>query len=211
MKIAGTARVTCPACGVAQDCVLIQSINAERDGATKQRLLDGELNVLACACGKRTQLAATLVFHDPSANWFGQVVPGGEQAMAAAARTMRASEAGGTYRLVPSQNALVEKVKLLDAKLEDWAIEMAKVLLLASLGGGELERVLLFDSIQWRTRTIHWVLFDHDGRDPTAMASPLAAYDKLAARSHGAPAADELRIDRAWGIEAVRVMIARAN
>ena len=203
--------MTCPGCGLAQECALIQSINAARDGATKRRLLAGQLNVLACACGKQIQLAATLVFHDPDANWFGQVVLGGEPEMASAARTMRAAASGGTLRLVPSQNALIEKVKLLDAALDDWAIEMAKVLLLASLAERDLSSVLLFDRVDREARVIHWVLFGGDGRDPRPMASPLAAYAKLSARSHGAPTADELRIDRAWAIEAVRVMIACAN
>ena len=78
MVIRGTARVTCPACGKAQDCELVQSINTRTNPADKQRLLAGELDVLACECGKRTQLAARLVFHDPDADYYCQVVPGGE-------------------------------------------------------------------------------------------------------------------------------------
>jgi hypothetical protein len=110
-------------------------------------------------------------------------------------------------RLVPSLNALVEKVKLLDAGLEDWAIEMAKVLLLASREDRDLERVLLFDGIDGAI--IRWVLFEPDGA--RIVASPIGAYAKLAARTQGRPAPLELRIDRAWAIDAVRTMIADAN
>ncbi|MBA3396806.1 MAG: CpXC domain-containing protein [Deltaproteobacteria bacterium] len=212
MAIIGTARVRCPACGLEQDAELVQSINTQKNPSAKQRLLDGELNVLTCACGKRTQLAANLLFSDPATDYLCQVCPGGDEAMAKAAETFRAVAAGarGPQRLVPTLNALVEKVKLLDAGLEDWAIEMTKVLLLASLGN-ELDRVLLFDSVDREASVLHWVLFDEDGRRPAPMASPLHAYTKLVTRTQGKPAPGELQIDRAWAVQAVREMISNAN
>src|SRR5262245_17529310 len=65
MVIRGSARVTCPGCGKKRDGELVQSINTQTNPRDKQRLLDGELNVLDCTCGKRTQLAANVLFHDP--------------------------------------------------------------------------------------------------------------------------------------------------
>src|SRR4051794_26999534 len=132
MAIVGLVRVRCPACDREHEHQLVQSINARREPEAKQRLLAGELNVLDCTCGRRTQLAATVLYHDPDAELWCQVCPGGEPAMAEGELAFRAAGATGTRRLVPSLNALVEKVKLLDAGLEDWAIEMTKVLLLAS-------------------------------------------------------------------------------
>ena len=67
MVVRGTARVTCPACGEQHDGKLVQTINTQTNPQDKQRLLDGELNVLACPSGKRTQLSANLLFHDPDA------------------------------------------------------------------------------------------------------------------------------------------------
>ncbi len=209
MVIRGSAQVTCPACGAKHDAELVQSINTQTNPKDKQRLLDGELNVLACTCGKRTQLAANVLFHDPDAHYYCQVVPGGEKAMDEAAAAFAASGVSGTLRLVPSLNALVEKVKLLDAGLEDWAIEMTKVLLLASIG--ELDRVLLFSAIDREAGVLRWVLFDEDGRTPEGVSSPLAAYEKLAARTQGKPSPTELRIDRAWAVAAVQKMVANSN
>ena len=222
MVIRGTARVTCPACGKQREGELVQSINTQTNPKDRQRLLDGELNVLACSCGKRTQLAANLLFHDPDAHYYCQVVPGGDRAMEEAAAAFAASGVSGTLRLVPTQNALVEKVKLLEAGLEDWAVEMAKVLLLASISpvgagppgsmiGGELDRVLLFEAIDREAGTLRWVIFDEDGRAPESVTSPLAAYEKLATRAQSKPAVTELRIDRAWAVEAVKRMVADAN
>jgi hypothetical protein len=222
MVIRGSARVTCPACGAKRDGELVQSINTQTNPKDKQRLLDGTLNVLVCSCGKRTQLAANVLFHDPDAHYYCQVVPGGNRAMDEAAAAFAASGVAGTQRLVPSLNALVEKVKLLDAGLVDWAIEMTKVLLLASISpagadaagsmiGRELDRVLLFDSIDREAGTLRWVIFDEDGRTPEQVASPLPAYEKLASRTKSQPRDTELRIDRAWALDAVKQMVAEAN
>ncbi|HEY5923459.1 MAG TPA: CpXC domain-containing protein [Kofleriaceae bacterium] len=211
MVIRGSARVTCPACGAKQDGDLVQTINTQTNPRDKQRLLEGELNVLACSCGKRTQLGANVLFHDPDAHYYCQVVPGGERAMNEAAAAFAVSGVSGTLRLVPSLNALVEKVKLLDAGLTDWAIEMTKVLLLASLTPVALERVLLFDAIDRDAGLLRWVIFDEEGRTPEPVSSPIAAYEKLASRTQGQPAATELRIDRAWAVEALKRMVADAN
>lgn len=217
MSIVGTARVTCPACGQERACELVQSINTRTQPEAKQRLLLGELNVLACDCGRTSQLGANVLYHDPDADYFCQVAPGGEAAMEKAARAFQAVGATGTQRLVPSLNALIEKVKILEAGLEDWAIEMTKVLLLASLAEPDLERVLLFERVDREdpatgdAGVIRWVIFDPRGEAPSIMSSPFAAYAKLASRTHGKPARQELRIDRAWAVEAVRAMISNAS
>jgi len=149
------------------------------------------------------------LYHDPDRDYFCQVCPGGEAAMAKGAEAFATIGAVGTRRLVPSQNALIEKVKLLEAGLADWAIEMIKVLLLASLGETDaLDRVLLFDRIE--DDRILWALFDGEGRSPRVVASPLAAYHRVIASSPP-PAASELRVDRAWAVAAVQAMIAAGN
>ena len=47
MGVVGVVHVECPGCGRAQDVTLVQSINTRTDADAKQRLLAGELNVLA--------------------------------------------------------------------------------------------------------------------------------------------------------------------
>lgn len=207
MAIRGTTRVSCPACEKPAEVELVQSINTRTDPKDKARLLAGELNVLTCDdCGKRTQLAADLLFVDPDHDYYCHVVPGGEAAMRDAEAVFSSVGSTGTQRLVPSLNALVEKVKILDAGLADWAIEMTKVLLLASIS--ELDRVLLFAAVDRDKRVLRWVLFDEDGRAPEPVSSPLDAYDKLAARPQEVT---ERRVDRAWALDAIKAMIAAAN
>ncbi|MBL0214075.1 MAG: CpXC domain-containing protein [Myxococcales bacterium] len=207
MVIRGTTRVSCPACGEPAEVELVQSINTRTHPTDKLRLLAGELNVLTCdACDKRTQLASDVLFHDPDADYYCHVVPGGEAAMRQAEAVFSSIGATGTQRLVPSLNALVEKVKILDAGLSDWAIEMTKVLLLASIS--ELDRVLLFAAVDRDKRVLRWVLFDEDGRAPEPVSSSLDPYDKLAARAEDVA---ERRVDRAWALEAIKAMIASTN
>lgn len=200
MSVTGIVKVTCPACGRTRDAKLVQSVDARTEADAKAKLLAGELNVLACECGARTQLLARLVYLDRELTI--QVVPDGKLGEAAA--MFEAAGMTGTRRLVPSQNALVEKVKIADAGLEDWRLEMVKVLLLASLGGLALEEILLFDSAD--ASTISWIRFSPDGL--VKMASARAQYDKLSAEP---PKAKDYEIDRAWAIAAVERMIQSAN
>ena len=90
MVIRGSARVACPACGAQHDGTLVQTINTQTNPKDKERLLAGELNVIDCACGKRAQLAANVLFHDPDKHYYCQVVPGGERAMEEAAAAFAA-------------------------------------------------------------------------------------------------------------------------
>lgn len=220
MKITGTVSVACPVCGVVADHPIVQTVNPREDPASAETLLRGELNVAKCECGKRTQLASNLVFHDPEARLLVHVCPDGEAAMQRAEAAFEEAYGdvlgrdpgdAGTQRIVPSVNALVEKVKIAEAGLLDWAVEMSKVLLLASIAIDDDDRVLLFSRVDSDSERIFWLLFDAYGDNPSIMSSPLAAYHRLVATSGGAPAPAQRRIDRAWAIEAVRAMIASGN
>lgn len=199
MKISGTIQLACPACGQPAEVPVTQSINAREHPGLKAQLLAGTLNMFECdRCAHRAPLEATLTFHDPDREYYAVVAPGdarvGEAALAAIGV--------GTRRLVPSRNALVEKVKILDAGLDDRIVEVLKVLLLASRGH-ELDSVLLFDRRE--AATLHWLLLD---KGEQALASPVAGYEKLAATLNPT---EDLRIDRAWAVEAARTMMSNAN
>lgn len=178
--ITGKVLVLCPACGTQQDAELVQSINRREQPAAVQHLLAGELNVLQCiACGRRTPLAATMLFHDPDRAFYCQVVP---TEVTKAIAAFRESGAQGTRRIVRTQNALIEKIKILDADLLDWAIELVKL----EVADGPL----LFDRAD---AELHWIKVD---RIVTGIASPRAPYDAIATRE---PPTDYV-IDRAWAL-----------
>lgn len=208
MGVTGVAHVECPACGRAQDVTLVQSINARTEAEAKRALLAGELNVLACACGRTTPLFTTLLFVDPDADFYARVCPDGEAQIAEAIGLFRASGASGRLRVVPSPNALREKVKILDAGLDDWAIELLKVILLATIG--DLERIMLFDRVDPEAGLLHWVLFDETNTQPRPHQSPLAAYARIVATAK-APSATEMQIDRAWAVTAAQALVSGVN
>lgn len=222
MIIGGTINVRCSACGHAQDVRLVQSINTKKQPEHKARLLWGELNVASCRCGARIPLEANLLFHDPDAQFYCHVCPGGPDALAAARAAFDASfdasiTTAAVRRVVPNLNALVEKVKILDAGLTDWAVELTKVMLLASLPEPDLERLLLFDGVldpgdgrgdASPEPRLRWLML---AREPVALTSPRAAYDKLAAQAACAPAAGDYSIDRAWALAAARRLVHASN
>jgi hypothetical protein len=209
MSLVGTVRVKCPACGVERETKLVSSINTRSSPELKQQLLRGELNRHDCACGKRVPLASNVLYHDPDRSYYCQVCPGDARAIEAAAAGFRRSGATGPQRIVPSLNALIEKVKLLEAGLDDWAIELLKVVLLASCGVSDLDRELLFEA---RDRDLlHWILFDELGA-PQAFGSPLAAYEELRReRANARPTAADLQIDRAWAVGVLRSTFGGSN
>jgi hypothetical protein len=201
MIISGTVHVQCPACGHAADVAITQSINTREKPELVARLLAGDFNILSCAqCGKRTALETNLSFYDPDRAYFCVVTPGNEALGEAALQNVGPV---GTRRLVPSKNALIEKVKILEAGFDDRVIEVLKVLLLASRGD-DVNSILLFERVNRDSGTLTWLLLD----DEQVLQSPLAGYDKQAATLKPS---EDLRIDRAWAVEAARAMVSSAN
>jgi hypothetical protein len=205
MSLIAATKVDCPGCGKSRPVNLVRNINAQVDPEQKQLLLKGELNVMVCECGKRTPLAADLLFHDPSSGFFCQVCVGDSSAIARSKKAfLDSGVVGSGRRIVRSMNVLTEKVKLLDEGLEDWAIEMVKVLLLASMDTPRIDEVLLFDSVDRTQGTLGWVLFATGEAAPRFLRSPLAPYERGVIRWKEVAPGDELEIDRAWAVAALR-------
>jgi hypothetical protein len=204
VSLIANTQVTCPACGKTSSVALVRSINTQTDPTQKAALLRGELNVLVCDCGKRTPMAADLLFHDPAAGFFCQVALGDAEAIAKIKLAFEESGVAGVRRIVRSMNALVEKVKLNDAGLKDWAIEMVKVLLLTTLEDPTLDEVLLFDGIDRAKGTVSWVLFRAGQSAPQFLSSPLSSYEKGLDQWGAVAPGNQLEIDRAWALAALR-------
>ncbi len=207
MSLMSRVEFECPDCHATRQVELVLSINRERDVKVHEQLLEGELNSVACACGKRTHLAATLLYSDEVAGFWCQVCVGGEEAEREAEAHFRQVGPTGTQRVVPSRNALVEKVKIFDAGLQDWAIELTKVLLLVASKDVDLNRVLLFDGLDRQAGTLQWVSFEEGGQ-ARSVASSLAAYERgLSQWQHLAPGPQAYRIDRLWARDALERLV----
>lgn len=199
----------CPKCGTGAEAEVILSINAQLDVRQKHLLMTGALNRLECICGYSARLASKLLYSDLARSFFCQVVPGGADAHAEATQAFAAIESG-TKRIVPDLNALVEKVKLLDAGLSDWVIELCKVELLGSIGERDNNRIVLFESVDREREQLNWVIFERASKTPQRLTSALEPYTR-GAEAWSAPAANAFEIDRRWALETFRKLSVMPN
>lgn len=129
-------QIVCKCCGKAFDVETVTSVNTERDPELKEKLLSGALFICECpACGTKALASFPLLYHDPSEKvmiWLSDGSADTEARMQAAV----AGEdfAGYNGRIVDTPGALLEKVKIFDAGLDDIAMEMAKFVTRQELG-----------------------------------------------------------------------------
>ena len=208
MALMAQTTVTCPECNREHIFELVQSVESTRDREHKRRLLDGTLNLFECPCGKKAQLMGRLVYSDSAKNFFCQVCPSGAEEIERARSAFQTAGVAGTHRIVPSIKAVVEKVKMVDAGLDDWAVELTKALLLSSLGDDAINRVLLFDALDETKGQFSWVLFDNENRHPSHVHSPLGPYTRAKETWKPFEPRGEPLIDRRWAVETLQNVVA---
>ncbi len=130
-------KLTCPGCGQETEFATWQSLNVSLDPQEKRRLISRELFQFKCpACPVVTDIVYPLLYHDMEQKRMIFLIPdapdGAQQAAPSgfdeSAMTMMAAE-GYQFRLVGTQNDLVEKVLIFDAGLDDGPIELCKLAL----------------------------------------------------------------------------------
>lgn len=128
--------IICNKCGKTLEVEAVASINTEREPELKEQLLNGSLFLRECPhCGARNLAKWPLLYHDPAEKvmiWLSDGSADTEARMQAAV----AGEdfAGYNGRIVDTPGALLEKVKVFDAGLDDIALEMAKFITRQELG-----------------------------------------------------------------------------
>ena len=134
--IMSATSIICNKCGKTFEVEAVASINSEREPELKEQLLNGSLFLRECPhCGARNLAKWPLLYHDPSEKvmiWLSDGSVDTEARMKAAV----AGEdfAGYNGRIVDTPGALLEKVKIFDAGLDDLALEMAKFITRQELG-----------------------------------------------------------------------------
>lgn len=134
MSSHSTERITCQACGHVQDFTVWSSLNTSLDPDAKQRLIDGGLLTFKCAqCGDTARVEYNLLYHDMDAHWMVWLLPSGDWPEPYQKDTppFNLFKETSQYRLrvVRSFNELLEKVYVADSKLDDFAIEVIKLML----------------------------------------------------------------------------------
>ena len=128
--------LNCPRCGAAFEVEAVAAINTERDPELKERLLNGELFIRECPhCGARTLAKFPLLYHDPAEKLMIWLSDGSADTEARMQAAVTGNDFEGyTGRIVDTPGALIEKVKIFDAGLDDISLEMAKFVTRQELG-----------------------------------------------------------------------------
>jgi len=138
--------INCGECGKSFDTEYWASVNVSTDPELKEALLKQKLNVVTCPhCGQEGSLDVDLLYHDMTEKLWIQVMLSGDlgsmiEEQNAALEQMQgmvgeeigsAMNTGYKRRMVPSYSHLFEKIWINDAGLDDRAIELAKLKLMA--------------------------------------------------------------------------------
>ena len=116
----------CTNCGSKHAAAEIQGINVAENPELKARVRDGSLFVWECpCCGQRNLLRFQTLYHDPSRKLMIWLLPDGSRPPEAVAEAIKALH-GYTLRRVCDPGALVEKVNIFEAGLDDAVMELCK-------------------------------------------------------------------------------------
>lgn len=136
--------IECTNCGLIQDFTLWNSINADFDPTLKDSLINRKLQQTDCdSCGNTAVVNYPMLYHDMSHKTL-------VYHLADLKRTQLEQEGFEThfedyqFRVVESWNELIEKIKLLDANLDDKVIELFKMVILGQLEAS-VDSPLYFD------------------------------------------------------------------
>ncbi len=129
MSITAEALAPCSKCGEKTRIKIYRSINTSEDPGLKEKIRNGSLFVWECPHCHQANLARyECLYHDPVSRIMVWLVPSGdfpESQMEAISNHTRAM-GGYRLRLVSDVGALMEKILIFDAGLDDMAVEMCK-------------------------------------------------------------------------------------
>ncbi len=189
MSLSEEQPITCPGCNATSTARIQRSVNVTADPALKEQLLTGRLFTFACpSCGRTSRVVhPELVYHDVRRGHLIQMDALGKFD-AAALRGLESSLPAVT-RVVHDSNALLEKVKIFDAELDDRVVEVLKVVLAShSQKPEDTATRYLFEGTGTPSnpegRDLRFTLLSAKG--VTGLAVPRAAYDELRAKLESA-------------------------
>ena len=180
MSLADEQPIACPACGAVSRFRIQRSVNAAVDPSLVEALLAGALFTFACAsCGHRARVVhPELCYVDPARDLLVQLDAAGRFDP----KTVGDLPLPATSRLVRDSNALVEKVRIARADLDDRVVEGMKLLARATLGPDAEGKRMLFEAAEGdgETARLRFTLIGADGSF-SGLGLPRATYPRLAA------------------------------
>ena len=155
MSLNTQEKIRCPKCGAMNDMTAWQSVTVSDSEDLKQELLAGRLNILTCCeCSARALLPMPLLYHDEAKKLMFSFYPAENEDAAAAQFTSirESSKSSGelegfedyNLRFISSYNALLEKILIFDAGLNDKTVEVIKLMVLMQEPDKMDDRTALF-------------------------------------------------------------------
>ncbi len=136
MSLARTEKIKCPGCGKEHDFTVWDSVNTTLDPEMKAKARSGEMFRFVCPdCGAVTNVFYQCLYHQMEDQVMIYFVPNGpvDEAVNMFRKTddqmMAAVAAAYKKRVVTQPNDFMEKLKILDAKLDDRTIEVMKLII----------------------------------------------------------------------------------
>lgn len=125
--------ITCPKCRHQQDFTIWNSVNVDLDSSLKERILSGELTRFTCdQCQHSCEVNYPLLYHDMTRRLMVYFVVG-DDTSELSSLPFGAMMKGYQLRTVTSRNELVEKIWIAEAGLDDRAMELFKLSLIAQM------------------------------------------------------------------------------
>jgi CpXC protein len=201
MSHAREETVVCPGCAKPGQVTLFTSVDVAAEPELKERLARGRLSVFTCAnCGREARIVHPLLYKDPSRELVVQLDPEGTIGVESLVRGLGEARPRVT-RVVRDGNALIEKVRIDDAGLDDRVVEVMKLLLQVS-HAEHMNAPWYFERTDEAVKGGGLLFTIVTAKAPLATRRPRAEYDALAkdleTRGALAPLAPFATIDRAW-------------
>lgn len=170
--------IACPRCRHEQEVNLFDAINADREPALRDALMENRLNAVDCeVCGFSFRVDKPLLYHDPSRRLMIYWIPTPEDQHERGEEAFRESLSGMTalmptdlplpeIHLVFNRTELVERIFLREAELNERIIEYIKYMIYAqNLSRVSPEdKVLLFNAEDSGDQSLCFVVQDVDTR-----------------------------------------------
>jgi len=122
-----TEEISCPKCGAAVKTELWPGVDAIRNPDLKARVMDETIFDWTCPeCGYAARFLYPFLYHDPEHKFMIYLSPNGGNCEEIDIETRFPQLSGIKKRLVPTPEALKEKILIFEAGLDDRAVELVK-------------------------------------------------------------------------------------
>lgn len=214
MSLSRIVPITCPTCQKESDFLVWESINTMLDPDMKASVRDRSAFLFTCPhCGRKSHVDYGFLYHQMEDNIMIHYATSDENAETisefmsannAPDMLKEVLESGYLNRIVRSQNALLEKLAIFDAGLDDRIIEIFKIIVLLKFLDGQSEQYEEIELFYFNDNGEHFIQIIADGKPKGAAPLSMEIYEGF--REEFSSRLPEMRedgpfIDRQWALE----------